>query len=84
MTMDLFNKGFLHFNAHYTAQVHKVLLPIDNCSAHGNSESLRGIKNGKVYYLTPNTNSKIQPYDAAIIAATKHRYWSFQMERAVD
>lgn len=62
----------------------KAILLLDNCSAHGNLQSLPALCNVVVTFLPPNTTSKIQPMDAGIIAAVKVRYRKMHMERALD
>lgn len=52
----------------------KILLLIDNCSAHGKKEDLPFLQNVRVEFLPPNTTSKVQPLDAGIIAWVKRRY----------
>lgn len=52
----------------------KVLLLIDNCSAHGNERTLPSLENVRVDFLPPNTTSKIQPLDAGIIAWVKTKF----------
>lgn len=62
----------------------KILLLMDNCSAHGSKETLPSLQHVEVEFLPPNTTSKLQPLDAGIIAAMKVRYRRRQMEHAVD
>lgn len=62
----------------------KILLVMDNCSAHGTTETVSQLDHVEVAFLPPNTTSKLQPLDAGIIAAMKVRYRRRQMERAVD
>ena len=50
----------------------KVLLLVDNCSAH--PKHVEGLRNIELFFLSPNTTSKIQPYDAGIIRAFKMHY----------
>ena len=56
----------------------KVLLLLDNCSAHiplVNIPNHIQLQNTTVFYLPPNTTSKIQPCDAGIIRNFKAYYW---------
>lgn len=62
----------------------KILLLMDNCSAHGTKHTLPELDNIDIQFLPPNTTSKLQPLDAGIIAAMKKRYRKRQMEHAVD
>ena len=56
----------------------KVLLFIDNCSAHGRPA------NTTVQFLPPSTKNRIKPLDAGIIAALKVRYRRRFIEYALD
>jgi hypothetical protein len=54
-----------------------VLLIMDNCSAHISLMQLASVvtlRNTTVFYLPPNTTSKIQPCDAGIIRSFKAYY----------
>ena len=62
----------------------RVLLMLDNCSAHGSEESLPSMDNVEVIYLPPNTTSKLQPLDSGITASVKTKYRMYQYERALD
>jgi hypothetical protein len=56
---------------------YKVLLVLDNCSAHVPLEELPAhirLKNTRVLYLPPNMTSKIQPCDVGIIRNFKAYY----------
>src|SRR5438067_245371 len=50
----------------------RVLLLLDNCSSH-KTENLT-LSYVDVYFLPPNTTSKLQPMDAGIIMAFKKHY----------
>jgi len=55
----------------------KVVLVLDNCSAHVSLEELPAriqLRNTRVLYLPPNMTSKIQPYDVGIIRNFKAYY----------
>eukprot|EP00171_Calliarthron_tuberculosum_P004123 IDg4123t1 len=62
----------------------KVLLMIDNCSAHGKRETLPPLRNVRVDFLPPNTTSKVQPLDAGIIAWIKAKYKRRLLLRVFD
>jgi len=49
----------------------KILLLVDNCTAHSIKFTLRNIK---LVYLPANTTSLIQPCDMCVIRTTKHYY----------
>jgi hypothetical protein len=57
----------------------KILLLIDNCSAHKNVP--RHVENIKVVFLPPNCTSILQPLDQGIIHATKVHYRSRLVRR---
>ncbi|GJR90625.1 CENP-B homolog protein 2-like protein [Tanacetum coccineum] len=50
----------------------KILLIVDNCPAH--PKIIEGLRNVELFFLPPNTTSKIQPCDAGIIRAFKMHY----------
>lgn len=86
MTSALFFAWILRFSSYISrsSPSRKVLLLLDNCSAHGTEETLPLLDNVEVVFLPPNTTSKLQPLDAGIIAALKVRYRKWQYERALD
>ena len=61
----------------------KVVLLIDNCSAHGTIENMPELTNMLVLFLPLNCTSKIQPMNAGIIASLKVHYRRLQMEHAL-
>lgn len=85
MTTDLFFQWLARFQTYVAKSPdRKVLLLIDNCSAHGKKEALPCLPNIRVEYFPPNCTSIIQPMDAGIIAALKLRYKRRHMERALE
>ena len=50
----------------------RILLLLDNCPSH----KLQGLtlSHVEIYFLSPNTTSKIQPMDARIIISFKKHY----------
>lgn len=85
MTSSIFRDWLERFQSYVqTKPGRNVILLIDNCSAHGNQESLPVLPNVKIIFLPPNCTSKVQPCDAGIIAALKLRYKSMHMERALE
>ena len=85
MTTVLFY-GWLHRFQSYIAKApsRKALLLLDNCSAHGGSQTLLLLPNVEVVVLPPTCASMVQPMDAGTIAALKLRYERMHMERALD
>lgn len=71
MMNDLFKKYLLKFDDDMIKQNRKIILFIDNCSAHNDLPSLKHI-NAK--FLPANTTSKLQPLDAGIIQNFKVFY----------
>lgn len=86
MTTPLFFAWLLRFSSFITRTNpnRKVALLLDNCSPHGSKDSLPPLDNVEVYFLPPNTTSKIQPMDAGIIAAVKVKYRNVQYSHALD
>ena len=86
MTAALFTQWLMRFSDYVTRSdsSRRVLLLIDNCSAHGSKNSLPDFPNVEILFLPPNTTSKLQPLDAGIIASLKVRYRSMQYESALD
>lgn len=85
MTQVLFYKWLVRCNAYIgrTPNRHVALL-VDNCSAHGNFETIPALKNMKVTFLLPSTTSKVQPMGARIIASVRVQCRSSQMKSVVD
>ncbi|XP_033228933.1 tigger transposable element-derived protein 4-like [Belonocnema kinseyi] len=73
MTHDIFEKWLLKLDSKFARKKRKVLLFIDNCSAHGLIPELRNID---VVFLPPNTTSVLQPMDQGIINSFKNHYRS--------
>ena len=74
MLITLFQEWLKDFD-YQIAQKHggqRVLLLLDNCTSH----KLQGLvlPHVEVYFLPPNTTSKIQPMDARVIIAFKRCY----------
>lgn len=76
MTSVLFFDWLRRLSGYVTSSdiTRKVLLLLDNCSAHGSAQSLPFLDNVEVLFLPPNTTSRLQPLYAGIIAAIKARY----------
>ncbi|XP_047339888.1 uncharacterized protein LOC124943428 [Impatiens glandulifera] len=55
-----------------------VLLVIDNCPAH--PKVVQGLPNIELFFIPPNTTSKIQPCDARIIRAFKIHYHTWMSD----
>ncbi len=75
MTQVIFLEWLKGFDARMAGR--NVLLIMDNCSAHIPLKQLASVvtlRNTTVFYLPPNTTSKIQPCDAGIIRSLKAYY----------
>ena len=76
MTQNVFKLWLKAFDMRMRG--HKVILLLDNCSAHiiveGLVEHNIALKNTILLYLPPNTTSKVQPCDAGIIHNFKAYY----------
>ncbi len=76
MTQVIFLEWLKGFDARMAGR--NVLLIMDNCSAHIPLMQLAFVvtlRNITVFYLPPNTTSKIQPCDTGIIRSLKAYYW---------
>ena len=80
MLITLFQEWLKDFD-YQIAQKHggqRVLLLLDNCTSH----KLQGLvlPHVEVYFLPPNTTSKIQPMDAGIIMSFKKHYRYYHIQ----
>ena len=71
MTALLFTEWANQLNNKFRLTGRKVLLLMDNCSAHPHDLQLSNIK---FLLLPPNTTSRSQPMDAGVIANFKQLY----------
>nr|XP_046492921.1 tigger transposable element-derived protein 6-like [Neodiprion pinetum] len=71
MTSDLFVDWLKKVNADMRAQKRKIVMFVDNCTAHNNMPKLEYVK---LLYLPANTTSKLQPMDQGIINNFKVYY----------
>ncbi|KAK7096527.1 hypothetical protein V1264_005813 [Littorina saxatilis] len=77
MTGKLFLEWLDKLNAQRKRRGRKILLFIDNCTAHHchcTAHHSTKYSNITVQFLPPNTTSKLQPLDAGIIASMKAQY----------
>ncbi|XP_056008513.1 tigger transposable element-derived protein 6-like [Ostrea edulis] len=82
MTSDIFREWLKDFNKQMVRQNRKVLLLVDNCSAHPKDAADR-LSNVKLEFLPANTTSVIQPCDQGIIKNLKTLYRS-QVETVAE
>ncbi|KAH9377849.1 hypothetical protein HPB48_018589 [Haemaphysalis longicornis] len=78
MTGEIFRKWLTDFDKEVSAKKRKVLLLLDNCSAHHVNAHLSAVE---VRFLPPNTTTKIQPMDHGVIAKFKVHYRRRVIER---
>lgn len=71
MTAALFSEWLKKIDIQMRLENRKILLFIDNCTAHYSSDELQHIK---VVYLPPNSTSKLQPLDQGVIQNFKINY----------
>lgn len=71
MTMSIFEVWLKDFDRDMLRQKRKVLLVLDNCTAHKVTIKLEAVE---LLYLPPNTTSKLQPLDQGIIRSLKAHY----------
>lgn len=70
MTTSMFNKWLDEWNANLVILARKILLFVDNCSAHSRQE----LSNIQIEFLPPNTTCLTQPMDMGIIKNLKSLY----------
>lgn len=78
MTRDIFTKWLTDFDKAMDKKKRKVLLLLDNCSAHHVNAHLSAVE---VLFLPPNTTAKLQPMDQGVIANFKVHYRRRVIER---
>lgn len=78
MTRDLFTEWLMCFDKDMTKQKRKILLILDNCTAHNVNPTLKSIE---LLFLPPNTTSRLQPADQGIIQNLKVKYRRRLVER---
>ncbi|XP_048759253.2 tigger transposable element-derived protein 6-like [Ostrea edulis] len=83
MTSDIFREWLKDFNKQMVSQNWKVLLLVDNCSAHPKDAADR-LSNVKQEFLLSNTTSVIQPCDQGIIINLKTLYRSQVVRKIIN
>ncbi|XP_054259576.1 tigger transposable element-derived protein 6-like [Macrosteles quadrilineatus] len=71
MNCEAFTKWLQSVNKEMKKKKKKILMFVDNCTAHGDIPKLSNIK---IEFLPPNTTSKLQPLDQGIIQSFKVNY----------
>lgn len=70
MTSEIFEKWLIDLDQDLRKKRKKILLFLDNCSAH----TVPNLQNIKVLFLPPNMTSHVEPMDMGIIKNLKHFY----------
>nr|XP_042912844.1 tigger transposable element-derived protein 6-like [Parasteatoda tepidariorum] len=81
MTSSIFTKFLLEWDKELKNE--KVVLLLDNCSAHPADEDL-SLKNIKLVFLPPNTTAIIQPLDQGIIRSFKFHYRKMVVQKIIS
>ena len=71
MTSQIFNEWLAAWDSYLTKVNRKIVLHVDNCTAHPHVSTLKKIQ---LEFLPPNTTSLIQPMDQGIIKNLKTLY----------
>lgn len=71
MTSNIFTEFVLKWDRQLEKNKRKILLVIDNCSAH---PEISGLTNIRIEFLPPNSTSVIQPMDQGVIRSFKAHY----------
>lgn len=71
MTGEIFGKWFLNLDKKFGKEKRKILLFINNCSAHN---TIPQMENVMVIFFPANMTSVVQPMDQGIIKNLKHLY----------
>lgn len=78
MTSELFELWLRKLDRQFSDENRKVLLLVDNCTAHTRSVPLKSIN---LQFFPPNATSVVQPLDLGIIKNLKHFYRGALVQR---
>ena len=81
MTRVIFNDFLTDLNSRMLKRNKKILLLLDQCSAHQKDLVFSNIK---LLFFPPNTTSKLQPLDAGIIHSLKVNYRKLLLRAKID
>lgn len=73
MTSEIYIKWLLKLDKKFGSQNRKILLFVDNCTAHPKNVKDK-LKNIELAYFPPNMTSLLQPMDQGVIHNLKHHY----------
>ena len=71
MSSFLFDEWVKELDRKFEKENCKIVLTVDNCSAHPIVDGLKAVE---LVFLPPNTTSKTQPMDQAVICSLKAKY----------
>ncbi|KAK7501648.1 hypothetical protein BaRGS_00007079 [Batillaria attramentaria] len=80
MNADIFKDWLQKFDNRMVQEKRKVLLVLDNCTAH----KLPPLRATEVVFLPPNATSKLQPCDAGVIQNLKVHYRTMKVHQLTD
>ena len=81
MDSELFEEWVRKQDRKFALEGCKVVLVIDNCTAHPNIENLKSIT---FYFLPPNTTSCVQFMDQGVIRSSKCKYRTRLIKTIID
>lgn len=81
MTSVLFKKWLAEWDKELRGQNKRILLLVDNCSAHPQNVELTNIE---VAFFPPNTTALLQPCDQGVIRAVKAHYRRYMCQRILQ
>ena len=81
MTSVVFEEWMRKWDNELTIKGRKIVLFVDNCSAHPQISCLQSIE---LFFLPPNTTSEIQPCDQGIINALKFHYRKSMVRNLIE
>ena len=71
MSFELFEQWVRELDRKFKLEGRKIALIIDNCPAHPHIDKLQAIE---LFFLPPNTTSRLQPMDQGVIRSLKAHY----------
>ena len=80
MSGELFEDWVNELHRKFAVSKRKIVLIIDNCTAHRHVENLKWVE---LIFLPPNTKSHTQPMDQGIIRALKAKYRSLAVRKLI-
>ena len=80
MTSVVFEEWLRKWDSRLTQSKRKIVLFIDNCTAHSHVQCLQSIE---LIFLPPNITSEIQPCDQGIIKTLKVHYRKNMVKRLI-